>query len=415
MGASISRTLLQPASHVVGSLRRLSPAGVRGEQQLRRLLLAAAGSLAVVAALTVLRRTQLTEPPSAVAEDARVEASENEEEDEVDAEHRRLEAKVLKAVDRVLDDWFVTSLHRAALKKFIKDKVCAGSSDCDRVRQWLMLRINNKIWDHGQPMMCRVPDNVPGLRSMEVWSRDALPWLPEIEAYHKDILAELFAAGPNGFQPYREPIGKESAERAARDGVGAEAVDSGSWNVLYLFLNHKRFEENCEKLPVTVNAIQKAFPRHYSHAFISALSPGTHILKHHGPCNRMLRIWLPLSGLEGFRLRVGSTIIEPNAGEAFGWDHSFEHEAWHTGSETRFVLIVDIWHPDLSPQEIKFLGAMQNCRLRAARAIAEQSEAERTAPEDASYFEIVERARKLLTDDDWWVVRAEKDPTTRPT
>ena len=27
------------------------------------------------------------------------------------------------------------------------------------------------------------------------------------------------------------------------------------------------------------------------------------------------------------------------------------HEAWHEGSETRIVLIVDIWHPDLSDAE----------------------------------------------------------------
>ena len=51
--------------------------------------------------------------------------------------------------------------------------------------------------------------------------------------------------------------------------------------------------------------------------------------------------------------KVGEKIIEPKEGEAFVWDHSYEHEAWHEGSETRLVLIVDIWHPDLSDSEAR--------------------------------------------------------------
>eukprot|EP00415_Alexandrium_ostenfeldii_P000052 UN0052 len=167
--------------------------------------------------------------------------------------------------------------------------------------------------------------------------------------------------------------------------------------------------------PETVRMVSEVFPRHYSHAFFSALTPGSHIVKHFGPSNRMLRVWLPLCGLDGFRLRVGDTIVEPRAGEAFVWDHSFEHEAWHDGSETRVVLIVDIWHPDLTDPEVKFLRTLQNCRLRMGRAIAEQEELGKQNPEDATHFDIVERARHLLTDDDWWVVKAERDPSTKPT
>jgi len=277
--------------------------------------------------------------------------------------------------------------------------------------------MNGKVWDHGMSLMCRTAENVPGLRGLQVWPREALPWLPQLEARYPEILEELFsvrnAEGPSGFQPYRDPIDSGSKARVAADGVGVEGVDSGAWNVLYLFLNHKSFEDSCAKFPATVKAISEVFPRHYSHAFFSALTPGSHIVKHTGPSNRMLRVWLPLCGLDGFRLRVGDTIVKPTAGEAFAWDHSFEHEAWHEGPETRVVLIVDIWHPDLTDPEVQFLRTLQNCRLRAGRALVERCEQRK--PEDATYFEIVERARSLLTDDDWWVVKAERDPTTRPT
>eukprot|EP00931_Biecheleriopsis_adriatica_P060910 TRINITY_DN36595_c0_g1_i1.p1 TRINITY_DN36595_c0_g1~~TRINITY_DN36595_c0_g1_i1.p1 ORF type:complete len:384 (+),score=71.69 TRINITY_DN36595_c0_g1_i1:174-1154(+) len=326
-------------------------------------------------------------------------------------------------MDRVLDEWFVTGIHRAGAKKFIQDKICKqDDEECRRVRQWLLLRMNGRFWNHGIPMMCRTAENVPNLRSQPIWRREDMPWLGAVEARHSEILAELLAArqqsasGPlSGFQPYRDPHHAGAEDRVAADGIGVEGVDRGAWNVLYLFLNHKKFEENCMRFPATISAIQEAFPRHYSHAFFSALTPGSHIVKHHGPSNRMLRAWLPICGLDGFRLRVGETIVEPRAGEAFVWDHSYEHEAWHEGSETRFVLIVDVWHPDLTDAEVKFLRTLQNCRLRAGKAMAELCEEDGRDPKDATYFDIVERARSLLTDDDWWVVNAERDPTTRPT
>lgn len=38
------------------------------------------------------------------------------------------------------------------------------------------------------------------------------------------------------------------------------------------------------------------------------------------------------------------------------FDDSFEHEVWHNGTGVRLVLIVDIWHPDLTEQERKTLS-----------------------------------------------------------
>lgn len=204
-------------------------------------------------------------------------------------------ARVLTAVEKVLDEWLVTGLHRAGARKFIQDKICKGDAEeCQHVRQWLLLRMNGRVWEHGIPLMCRSAENVPGLRSMPVWPREETAWLSAVEARHSEILAELMAVRKtpelSGFQPYRDPV--HSQGRPAADGLGVEGVDRGMWNVLYLFLNHKQFEDNCLRFPKTIAAIQEAFPRHYSHAFFSALTPGSHILKHMGPSNRMLRVWL---------------------------------------------------------------------------------------------------------------------------
>lgn len=371
------------------------------------------------------------QPPKASAVVKAIRPVESDSDD--DAGQTPEQKKVFKALDKVLDEWLMKGLPRAGAQKFIRVKVANGDDEsCARVRRWMLLRMNGKLWMHGVPLMCHTPENIPDLRAMHTWPREALPWMKEVEKHHGKILEELLSVRAessqgqrSGFQPYRDPEKGFKSDIKAVDGVGIEGVDTGAWNVLYLYLNHKRFEENCVRFPETLKAIEEAFPRQYSHAFFSALTPGSHIMKHHGPSNRMLRCWLPICGLEGFKLRVGDTIVEPKAGEAFAWDHSFEHEAWHEGPETRVVLIVDIWHPDLSDAEVGFLRTMQNCRLRAGKALVDQAQADlaeaqargEAGAEDnfSTYFDVIEKAKNLLTDDDWWVINAERDPTTKPT
>ena len=38
-------------------------------------------------------------------------------------------------------------------------------------------------------------------------------------------------------------------------------------------------------------------------------------------------------------------------------DDAYEHEVWNDTPQARVVLCVDIWHPDFSEAEVKFLEA----------------------------------------------------------
>jgi aspartate beta-hydroxylase len=138
-------------------------------------------------------------------------------------------------------------------------------------------------------------------------------------------------------------------------------------------------------------------PRAYEHAFFSALTPGTHIIKHHGPTNKKLRIHLPLAGVSGSRMRVADSVHEAEEGKVLVFDDSFEHEAWHDGAETRFVLIFDIWHPDLSDEEVRFLAFLQRSKMRAEMSMDEQQ------PADESFYKLLADADQLLPNADWWV------------
>ncbi len=86
-------------------------------------------------------------------------------------------------------------------------------------------------------------------------------------------------------------------------------------------------------------------------ALFSLLRPDTHIRPHHGMLNTRLICHLPLITPPGCALRVGNETREWRAGELLIFDDSFEHEAWNRGSETRVVLLFEIWRPELAAEE----------------------------------------------------------------
>jgi aspartate beta-hydroxylase len=88
--------------------------------------------------------------------------------------------------------------------------------------------------------------------------------------------------------------------------VGNESIDSGQWNVFYLELHNMKFDYNCEKVPIIMEMIDKYIPNNYHHAFISALTKDSHIMKHYGPTNKKLRFHLPLAGVSESSMRVGT-------------------------------------------------------------------------------------------------------------
>ena len=49
-------------------------------------------------------------------------------------------------------------------------------------------------------------------------------------------------------------------------------------------------------------------------------------------------------------LRVADKFVTWNEGEMFVFDDSFDHEVWNE-SEERVVLIVDLWHPELTQEQ----------------------------------------------------------------
>jgi aspartate beta-hydroxylase len=134
-------------------------------------------------------------------------------------------------------------------------------------------------------------------------------------------------------------------------------IDMGKWVQLVLYDKGAMIQRACEMYPVTsslVSTISEASS--LGMTSLSVVYPGTHIFPHCGPTNARLRIHLGLSVPEGAYLEVGGEKLYWQEGKCIVFDDAFEHQVWHRGQSPRIVLILDVWHPDLNPEQISALS-----------------------------------------------------------
>ncbi|KDO17650.1 hypothetical protein SPRG_16961 [Saprolegnia parasitica CBS 223.65] len=292
--------------------------------------------------------------------------------------------------------WGLTPLGENIAYLWLTKAATDSTGNLSRLRKWALMQLNHQrhpsnmsSWQRG------CPNVLPGLRAQPVWrNHDMFPWIKTLEAAFPLIRKELLDLknDPTGFQPYRAPTW--AGVRPAADGIGSVSHDAGDWNVYYLFLHDVDYAAQRARCPITT-ALLQSIPHQYEHAFFSALAPKTHITKHHGPTNKKLRVHLPLvvpSG-DACRLRVGDDVIVVKEGECFVFDDSFEHEAWNEhASQSRLVLVLDVWHPDFSAPEVKFFQFLRKAQLRLERKASEN---------DADgFYQILQDAHALPTNVD---------------
>lgn len=215
-----------------------------------------------------------------------------------------------------------------------------------RLRPYLASRWCGRTTKHPHPLQ-RPDHHFPGLAARPLHCAADFPWVAALEAAFPVIQAEVTEA-------------RRWAHRHQQD-----LVDRGHWNVLYFHSAGRRVEDGHRLCPRTA-AILEAIPGvgDAGQVYLSVLSGGTHIAAHCGPTNTRLRCHLGISVPEGCRIRVGDDCHRWQEGRCLVFDDSFEHEVWHEGVDDRVVLILDVWHPQLSPAEIWALKALSRLSRR---------------------------------------------------
>jgi len=145
--------------------------------------------------------------------------------------------------------------------------------------------------------------------------------------------------------------------------------------------------ENRALCPRTAEIVD-SIPRVGEIVMFSALNPGAKLVPHCGPWNFRLTMHLGLVIPEGGWIRVAHETRTWQEGRCLLFDDSFEHEVQIHTRSTRVILLMHLWHPDLTEPEVEFLAA--------ARAALAARDRDRTV-------RMVEEARRSLKGQKWWV------------
>ena len=193
----------------------------------------------------------------------------------------------------------------------------------------------------------------PGLQA-RAWHNPAnFPLAVALEAEYPAIRREILALDNGQFAPQIEAIQR-----------------TGHWSVLFFRERGRRNEEVCARCPITSRVIEahRTVSTLAGLCYVSRLSPGTHISGHRGPTNLRLRCHLGIRVPVGnCGIRVDNEMRQWKEGKCLVFDDFLRHEAWNHSADERLVLIVDLWHPGLTDEEVYLLTGL-HCYVAAQAA-----------------------------------------------
>jgi aspartyl/asparaginyl beta-hydroxylase (cupin superfamily) len=190
----------------------------------------------------------------------------------------------------------------------------------------------------------------PGLAEREVHDRADFPWLTLLERATPDIIREFKALWVER-DAQAEPYVQYAADAPVRQ--WAALNHSRDWTAFHLLQGGHVIRQNADRCPATMAVLAHIEQPHIAgkspNAMFSLLKPQTRIPPHTGVSNTRLVCHLPLIVPPKCWFRVGAETRDWHVGEAFVFDDTIEHEAANDSDEPRIVLIIDTWHPGLSP------------------------------------------------------------------
>jgi aspartyl/asparaginyl beta-hydroxylase (cupin superfamily) len=191
----------------------------------------------------------------------------------------------------------------------------------------------------------------PGLPQRAFYERSEFDWVAPMEAMTDAIVAELEqvrAQEDAAFAPYVQTS-------SLRPAPNNPLRDDDRWGALYFWQNGEQVAANADRCPAVMAALALApipvIAGRSPMALWSLLKPGTHIQPHHGLLNTRLICHLPLLTPDDCGLRVGAETRSWRRGEMLLFDDSVEHEAWNRSTDTRVVLLFEIWRPEIGAEE----------------------------------------------------------------
>ena len=228
---------------------------------------------------------------------------------------------------------------------------------------------------------------LPGLRSLPFWTSDAAP-NPSGEgpprrriAYNDPSVARAVDLLESNAGIIREeylrvapslPSDYEGTQDHVQIGGKDSTLHEGDWD-WHTYLSKGNVQGDfVMKFPETSKILNDGLRGEennyqlfegtpFGFCFFSNLGGGAKIEAHNAPTNLRLRIHLPIvvrdngmnetTGLPECGIRVAASVRSYQQDQALVLDDAYDHEVWNDTKENRVVLLVDIWHPDVTQAE----------------------------------------------------------------
>jgi aspartate beta-hydroxylase len=186
----------------------------------------------------------------------------------------------------------------------------------------------------------------PGLSETVRYDPSAFPIVESLEHAYPEINREINELGSDLYHSEGEGI-----------------AQSGNWDVFFFYERGRRNAANCARCP-TIDRILREHDTLRTTAgliYVSKLDGNTFIRPHKGPTNIRVRCHLGIKVPQGdCGMLCGGQLLKWETGKCIVFNDAAEHEVWNRTAEQRIVLIVDLWHPDLSSKERRMLKGLHN-------------------------------------------------------
>jgi aspartate beta-hydroxylase len=213
--------------------------------------------------------------------------------------------------------------------------------------------------EDGSDMIQECHSYLPGLSIKPFWSAPDFDWAEFLESKYPQIKKE-FQAATADMQRLQQEGNNIWAAALTED---ASAYGEG-WRTLVLMDRGRWDPVNVNLFPKTAKAVHDSgVPA--TEVFFASMKGPSSIKKHTDFTNFVLTSHLaldiPYSGENKCRISVGDETHEWINGNVMVFDTSLLHDAVNESEKMRYILMVRLWHPDLTPVEREALQFTYDC------------------------------------------------------
>lgn len=188
--------------------------------------------------------------------------------------------------------------------------------------------------------------------------------------WHDAAIFPVSAALSDAFERIRSEV--EALQDSLFQRENERIPRDGDWEVFPFYDLGLRHDANCARCPTIAGVLKSDDVARTSigMSYLSRLGPGARIAPHSGPTNVRLRCHLGIGIPRGdCAISVGGVVKRWSSGTCIVFDDSLEHSAWNLAQTARLVLVVDVWHPDLTPSEVSLLQGFHAYALEHAKIL----------------------------------------------